>query len=124
MSGALEGRRLEDNKPLRIPMALPDSREFCGQRWEKAASNSPNRRVVPPRGHHCQGSSSGLPRLVGFDPPTEARSIVGVYPFPINTLDPPVLPRGYIPGRSPAGPSPSSVLSFFSPVVVVLFTSP
>ena len=75
VSGALEGRRLEYDKPIRVPAALPDSCEFRGQRIDKAAPNSPSWRVIPHRGHDRQGSPEGLPRLVIFDPPTEVRSI-------------------------------------------------
>ena len=106
MSGALEGHRLEDDEPLRVPAALPDSRKFRGQRLDKAAPDPPARLVVPPSGHHCERSPSGLLFLVGLDLPTEVRSIVGVHQVSLDLLGPPILPRGYVPRQIPCGPLP------------------
>ena len=99
--GALEGRFLEDNEPLRVPEALPDSCEFYSQCLEEAAPNSPARRIIPPRGHDRQGSQKFIPRLVFLDPPTEVCSIVGVHPVPIHLPDPSVLPCGHVHCRIP-----------------------
>ena len=100
----MEGHRMEDDEPLCIPAALPDSCEFCGQSLDEAAPDSPAWRVIPPCEHDCQGFPAGLPRLVILDPPTEVLSIVGVHPLPVNLYDPPVLPCGNIPGQITCGP--------------------
>ena len=104
--GVLESHRLEDDEPLRVPAALPDSSEFHSQRLDKAVPDSPAWRIVLTCGHHRQGSSPGLPLLVSLDPPTEVCSIVGVYPVPIYLLDPLVLPHGHVPQKIPHGPLP------------------
>ena len=97
---------MEDNKPLRVPAALPDSREFRSQRLDEAAPDPPARRVVPPSGHHLHRLSSGLSFMVSLDPPTEVRSIVGVHQVSLDLLDPPVLLRGYVPQQIPHKPLP------------------
>ena len=97
MSDTMEGHRVEENEPLRVPAVLPDSCEFCCQRLDKAVTNSPAQRVVPPLKNHLQSSSSGLQCLVGLDPPTEVSTIVGVHLIPVYLLDPPVLLRGHVP---------------------------
>ena len=102
--GALEGRFLEDNEPLRVPEALPDSCEFYSQRLEEAAPNSPARRVVTPCRHERQNSPSCLSVVVSCDPPTEMRSIVGFHPIFIHLLDTLVLPHEYITGKIPCAP--------------------
>ena len=102
--GALEGHWLEDYEPLRVPAALLDSCEFRDQRLDGAAPNSPARRVVPPCGHHRQGSSSGLLRLVSIDPPTDVRSIIVLHPVAPCLLDPPFLLCGHVLWQIPCRP--------------------
>ena len=106
MSGTLEGHRLEKCEPLHVQAALPNSREFCGQRLDKEAPDPPARRFVSPSKHHLQRSPSGLSFLVGLDPPTEVCSVIGVHPVSIDLLDPPVLPRGCVPRNIFCGPLP------------------
>ena len=111
VSGALESHCLENNEPLHVPAALPDSCELHGQRLDEAAPDSPAWCTIHPREHERQGPIAGLPCLVIFDTPTEVSSIVGVHPVPIYLGDPSVPARGNMPRKIPF--RPLSVLHIF-----------
>ena len=106
MSGALEGHRLEDDEPLRIPAALLEYYKLCGQKSDKVTPTSTYRHVIPPCGHDLQGSPEGLPHLVILDPLTEVLFIVRVHPVPVYLPNQPVLPRGHVLRKIPCGPLP------------------
>ena len=95
---------MEEDEPLYVPVAMPDSCEFRGQRVHKVVTDSPVRRVIMPHGHDRQRSPSRLPVILGFDPPTEVCSIVGFHLVFVHLLDPSVLPHGYVTGQIPHGP--------------------
>ena len=97
--GALEGRRLKDNEPLRVPAALPDSCEFHVQSVDEVVPNSPFRCIIPPSRYNRQCFPTGLSLHVVLYYPTDMNSMVGVNPFSVDNFDPPVLPRGNVTGH-------------------------
>ena len=115
VSGTLEGHRLEDNEPLRVPAVLSESCKFRGQHLEEAAPDSPVQRVISPRGNDHQVSPESLPCLVILATPTEVRYIVEVYPVPVYLSDPPVLPCGHVHRQIPRKPLPVRHLAFRLP---------
>ena len=101
---ALEYHYLKENEFIRVPTTLPDSCEFCGQRVNEAAPNSPAQRVVSPRWHDRQAFPSCLPLPVVYNSPTEVCSIVGFHPVYADLLEPQVLPRENVPWNIPCVP--------------------
>ena len=95
----LEGNRLKDNEPLRVPAALPDSCEFHVQSVDEVVPNSPFRCIIPPSRYNRQCFPTGLSLHVVLYYPTDMNSMVGVNPFSVDNFDPPVLPRGNVTGH-------------------------
>ena len=99
----LEDNRFEDDETLYVPEVLQDSCEFHCHRMNKVVPKYPARRIIPPRRHDRQCPPPFLPHYVVLYPPTEVRSIVGVYLVSVKLLNLTVYPCGYVAGQIPHG---------------------